>query len=163
MLFIKDIIDLNYYKLPICIDRQRGIPFFEYDDCVVTGWGTNSSRTNHWFDIKLQSTPDCISSVPGFDPTRQSCGKLSESALVDVCSYIEAGNGFQCRYLGDRKSRDNEIYWLKGVISACLSDSQTIVYNHLNIKWFEKSLNKHRSKRIKHMMRARYYKERNFA
>lgn len=162
MLFIKDIIDLNHYKLPICIDRQRGIPFADYDDCVVTGWGFNSTRTNHWFDVKLQTSSDCGRLVSGFDPARQSCGRLTETASVDLCSFIEPGNGFQCRYLGDRKSRDNEIYWLKGVVSACLADTQTVVYNHLNIKWFEKSLNSHRSKRLKHMMRARYYKERNF-
>lgn len=31
--------DYNYYTLPICLDRPKAIPFFKYDDCVVTGWG----------------------------------------------------------------------------------------------------------------------------
>lgn len=162
MLFIKEIIDLSYYKLPICVDRQRGIPFHSYDDCVVTGWGFDSTSTNHWFDVKLQSPTECGKIISGFNASAQSCAKLSEPASLDLCGHVEPGNGFQCRYLGDRKSDDNEIYWLKGVVSQCLTDSQTIVYNHLNIKWFERSLNSHRTKRIKHMMRARFYKERNF-
>lgn len=161
MLFIKEIVDLNYYKLPICVDRQRGIPFFDYDDCVITGWGLDDYVTTHWFDVKLQSSSECGSLVPGFNPNTQSCAKLSEPGLINPCNFIEPGNGFQCRYLNDRKSHDNEIYWLKGVVHECILEKQVIVYNHLNIKWFEKSLNDHRSSRIKHMMRAKFYRDRN--
>lgn len=39
VLHIETEVEYNYYTLPICLDRPKAIPFFDYDDCVVTGWG----------------------------------------------------------------------------------------------------------------------------
>lgn len=139
LLFIRESVRLNYYTLPICVDRQRGIPFANYDDCVATGWGPADS-TAHWFDVKLLSTTECVGLIAGgFDGTRQSCARAH--GAENVCNQVEFGGGLQCRYLGDRSSRKNDIYWLKGVLASCTAD--LIVYDHLDIDWFETSLMNH--------------------
>lgn len=131
LLFIKETVKLNYYTLPICVDRQKGIPFYSFDDCVVTGWG--SDNTYHFFDVELLSRTDCQKYGTG------SCAKPHNPAKVNVCDLVEYGGGLQCRYLGDRKSRKNDIYWLKGTLRGCNAD-QVLLYDHLDIEWFEMAL-----------------------
>lgn len=140
IIFFRDNAKLNYYTLPICVDRQRGIPFESFDDCVVTGWGSNQD-TYHWFDVELLSKKECSK----FTKANQSCARAHNPLNKDICSLIEHGGGLQCRYMGDRNSRKNEVYWLKGVLSSCTSD-QVLVYDHLDIDWFEMSLMNQRTK-----------------
>lgn len=150
VLFISQTVKLNYYTLPICVDRPEGIPVSRkvvdrFDDCVATGWGQNN--TYHWFDVELLSEKTCSNLVPGFDGSMQSCARPSIQFNGNVCSMIETGGGFQCRYMGDRMSRKNEIYWLKGTLSNCNDEAQLIVYNHLDMDWFEETINARRYKR----------------
>jgi len=138
ILFFSRTVQLNHYTLPICVDRPQGIPFYDFNDCVVTGWGPDSS-TVHYFDVELLSRDECNRLVPG--SKSQSCARAKNSA---ACDHIEAGAGLQCRYLGDRASRKNDIYWLKGVFQRCLGDERILIYDHLDIDWFEASLVTHR-------------------
>lgn len=137
ILFIKGTVNLNYYTLPICVDRQQGIPFYAYDDCVVTGWGWQND-TYHWFDVELLAKEECQRYGDN-----KSCARVHNPQNKNVCDLIEFGSGLQCRYLGDRKSRKNDIYWLKGVLRAC-SLEHILVYDHLDIDWFETALMNHR-------------------
>lgn len=147
VLFITQTVALNYFTLPICIDRPEGIPVSrritaQFDDCVATGWGRDP--TYHWFDVQLLSENECASLVPGFDGGMQSCARPSVKLERNVCEMIETGSGFQCRYMGDRMSRKNDIYWLKGTLSECIAEKQVIVYSHLDLDWFEETINARR-------------------
>lgn len=55
LLHIEKEVEYNYYTLPICLDRPKAIPFFKYDDCVVTGWG-KSGNTFEAFHSRKQNT-----------------------------------------------------------------------------------------------------------
>lgn len=151
ILFITQTVKLNYFTLPICIDRPEGIPVSrrvtsQFDDCVVTGWGRDA--TYHWFDVQLLPEKECASLVPGFDGNMQSCARPSvKSTERNICDLIESGNGFQCRYMGDRMSRKNDIYWLKGTLSQCIAEKQIVVYSHLDLDWFEETMNARRYRR----------------
>lgn len=150
VLFIAETVQLNYYTLPICIDRPEGIPVSrrikdQFDDCVATGWGHN--KTYHWFDVQVLPEKDCASLVKGFDGSMQSCARPAVELSQNICDLIETGNGFQCRYMGDRMSRKNDIYWLKGTLSQCIAEKQIVVYTHLDMDWFEDTINARRYQR----------------
>lgn len=150
VLFITQTVALNYFTLPICIDRPEGILVSRrvttvFDDCVATGWGHND--TYHWFDVQLLPETECIKLVPGFDGSMQSCARSTVKQNENICSLIERGNGFQCRYMGDRMSRKNDIYWLKGTLSQCIAENEIIVYSHLDLDWFEETINARRYRR----------------
>lgn len=40
LLHMETDIKYNYYTKAICLDEFYSIPFFNYDDCVLTGWGS---------------------------------------------------------------------------------------------------------------------------
>lgn len=130
--------EYNYYTLPICLDRPKAIPFFKYDDCVVTGFGKDN--TPHWSDVLLLTEDECEELVPTFDRKRESCAR----AEVDVCKLMEFGSGFQCRKTGRRDKPSDDIYWLKGVYSAhntCDPKTQVITYSRIEFKdWFDEAL-----------------------
>lgn len=132
-------VEYNYYTLPICLDRPKAIPFFKYDDCVLTGWG-KKDNTYHWSDVRLLTEEECEELIPGFDRVRESCARPER----DVCELMEFGSGFQCRKTGQRKKPDDDIYWLKGVYSAvntCDPLKQVITYSRIEFKdWFDEAL-----------------------
>jgi hypothetical protein len=134
----KDPIQYNYYTAPICIDLPEGLKTADYDNCVITGWGSSRS-TPHWFDVKLLSESECSSLVKGFNPSFQSCARADR----DICDLIEFGGGLQCRYRGTRSTKDvRDVYWLRGVHHArsCSPGNQIIVYSHLDMDWLDKQL-----------------------
>jgi len=139
LLHIEKEVEYNYYTLPICLDRPKAIPFFKYDDCVVTGWG-KSDNTYHWSDVLLLTEEECEQLVPGFDRTRESCARADH----DVCALMDFGSGFQCRKTGKRNKPGDDIYWLKGVYSAvntCDPKSQIITYSRIEFRdWFDDAL-----------------------
>lgn len=133
-------IELNFHTAPICVDLPEGLRVFDYDNCVLTGWG-QSKKTLHWFDVKLLSESECTSLVRGFNPKHQSCAR----ADTDFCNLVEYGNGLQCRYRGNRSDRDvRDVYWLRGVYNdaVCTPGNQIVVYTHLDMDWFDKLLKK---------------------
>ncbi|XP_063701746.1 inactive serine protease scarface-like [Culicoides brevitarsis] len=134
-------VEYNYYTLPICLDRPKAIPFFKYDDCVVTGWG-KSDNTYHWADVLLLTEKECEELVPGFDRKRESCGKVNSDK--NVCQLFDFGSGFQCRKIGQRNKPADDTYWLKGVYSAvnvCDPESQIITYSRIEFtQWFDDAL-----------------------
>lgn len=157
LLFITQTVSLNYYTLPICVDRPEGIPVSRrittpFNDCVATGWG-NTNSSYHWFDVELLPQKDCSGLVKGFDANMQSCAQPVVKMPNNVCDMVESGGGFQCRYMGDRMSRKNEVYWLKGTLTRCIAETQTIVYSHLDLDWFEETINARRYHRS-HLWRA---------
>lgn len=133
-------VELNYYTAPICIDLPEGLRTFDYDNCVITGWGAAQS-TPHWYDVKLLSEAECTAAVKGFNPKIQSCARADS----DVCDQVEFGNGLQCRYRGDRRDRDvRDVYWLRGVFNdrVCNPNNNIIVYTHLDMAWIDRFLKK---------------------
>lgn len=136
----KDLVEYNYYTAPICIDLPEGLRTFDYDNCVITGWG-KAQKKPHWYDVKLLSEAECTAAVKGFNPKIQSCAQ----ADVDICDQVEFGNGLQCRYRGDRHDQDvRDVYWLRGVFNdrVCNPGKNIIVYTHLDMDWIDKLLQK---------------------
>lgn len=115
----------------------EGLRVFDYDNCVVTGWG-GARKTPHWFDVKLLTEAECVSQVKGFNPKYQSCARADR----EIYDLIEFGSGLQCRYRGTRSDRDvRDVYWLRGVYNERAGNG-IIVYTHLNMDWIDKLLKK---------------------
>ncbi|XP_063702732.1 uncharacterized protein LOC134832585 [Culicoides brevitarsis] len=127
-------VNYNYYTKFICLDEHYAIPFFNYDDCVVTGWG--ESNTLHYIDVELLSESECKSAVPDFDPKAMSCAKPNH----DVCKLAGFGGGMHCRETGKRNKKSVDIYLLKGVYSAVDCGKNIITFSKIDFKWFNDAL-----------------------